>query len=89
MPDQAQPLVLSRETNAWVVQLPGRQFPGIVLQGDTLKNLHGLAEEAREAIGPASDAWHAADDLVKVLGTLVGVYERTVSENGMDLPYQR
>jgi hypothetical protein len=89
LPEEPRVLVLSRETNSWVVQVPGRKFPAIVIQGDTLKVLCGLAEETREAVGPASDAWHAADDLVKGLQGLLGVYERTLSDNGLETPYPR
>jgi len=32
--------VFSTETNQAVVQTPGRRFPGLVIQGDTLWNLH-------------------------------------------------
>lgn len=32
--------VLSRQSNAAVVRMPGRSFPGVVLQGDSLR-IHG------------------------------------------------
>jgi hypothetical protein len=37
MPEQAQ--ILSHIPNSGIVQLPGRRFPGVVIQGDTLSNL--------------------------------------------------
>jgi hypothetical protein len=40
--------VLSDETNFAVVRMPGRQYPGIVVQGDSLLFLTGHAKDAYE-----------------------------------------
>ena len=51
MPEEAE--ILSHIPNSGIVHLPGRRFPGIVLQGDTVFNLakrYGLtAEEIAKA----------------------------------------
>ncbi|MBC8043241.1 MAG: hypothetical protein IAF08_07330 [Rhizobacter sp.] len=39
--------VFSEATNDPVVRMQGRAFPGIVIQGDSLKNIYALAEEIR------------------------------------------
>jgi hypothetical protein len=31
--------ILSHASNSGIVQMPGRKFPGIVIQGDSLSNL--------------------------------------------------
>lgn len=42
---------IATRANATVVQLPERQYPGIVIQGDSLRNLNSLVQEARSQIG--------------------------------------
>lgn len=48
--------VLSDETNASVVRMPGRRFPGLVVPGDKLIYLNAKAKELHEA---ASESTHA------------------------------
>lgn len=40
--------MLSETTNCPVISMPGRKFPGVVVQGDSLKNLLNLTEEIEE-----------------------------------------
>src|SRR5262245_58103104 len=40
--------LLSDVTNCYVVQIPERKFPGIILQGDTLRTLLAGVDEIRE-----------------------------------------
>lgn len=41
---------ISTNTNATVVQLPERNKPGVVIQGDSLRNLLMLIEEAERQL---------------------------------------
>jgi hypothetical protein len=50
--------LLTDPTNYAVVQLPGRQFPGVVFQGDSL---HALIAQLRNALDAAQK--YADDDL--------------------------
>lgn len=85
MPSQKQELdVLSSAASAAVVRAPGRRFPGVVLQGDTLSNLAGLAAEAASECESESAA-----ELVELLNGLLRHYERVMGENGLELPYHR
>ncbi|MFG1918108.1 DUF6959 family protein [Micromonospora sp. NPDC048898] len=86
--DQAQ--VLSRGTNFAVVQLSGRAFPGIHLQGDTFAALLvQLADAARLLRRDPGDraALDELDDAVGELERFLGFYEATLSERGVQRPY--
>ena len=89
MPTDADVEVLSRETNGWVVKTAGRQFPGIVIQGDSLSVLCHLAEELQTAAEPKSDAWFAANSLVTKLTGYQNLYEKALSAQGIPLPYSK
>ncbi len=39
MDEQRAAKILSHDSNSGIVQMPGRKFPGIVIQGDSLFNL--------------------------------------------------
>jgi hypothetical protein len=43
-------MVLDDATNATIAKLPWRQFPGVLVQGDSLKILHADAREAATAL---------------------------------------
>lgn len=86
--DQAQ--VLSRGTNCAVVQLSGRAFPGIHLQGDTFAALLvQLADAARLLRQDPGDrtALDELDDAVGEAERFLGFYEATLSERGIQRPY--
>ncbi|MGC4881008.1 DUF6959 family protein [Micromonospora sp. DT43] len=86
--DQAQ--VLSRGTNFAVVQLSGRAFPGIHLQGDTFAALLvQLADAARLLRRDSGDraVLDELDDAVAELERFLGFYEATLSERGIQRPY--
>jgi len=79
----------STEVNAVVVRTPGRQFPGVVIQGDSL---HIIAKQVDE-IARLSDGSHnpelqdAVSELRENLGRYVGAYEDALREHDMSLPY--
>ena len=83
--------LLTPAHNYAVVQLPGRQFPGVVFQGDSLSILvSDIAElsdllEARE-YGELSDC--IAEIETRLSGVLDG-YEAVCKQNGLSLPYVR
>jgi hypothetical protein len=60
------PKALSDATNYAVVQLPGRAFPGVVIQGDSL---HSLIAEIEEA-GATNDPDEQKNILNEVVGSL-------------------
>jgi Family of unknown function (DUF6959) len=80
---------LSDEVNAAVIRLPGRQFPGLVLQGDSLKILLNEAQEVARLSRSASvsELADAADNLVELLGRYVRCYEEALKSHREPLPY--
>lgn len=86
MPETAQ--VLARDGNAAVVHLDRRQFPGLMLQGDTF---NGIMQSVLIAINaPSHD--QCREELRFALADLQGYltfYERTVRDNGFELPYSK
>jgi hypothetical protein len=65
--------VLGGGTNAIVVQLPGRRYPGVVIQGDSMTNLLNLVGDAkaRMAIGDADELRDLLDEIDGILSGYV------------------
>ena len=83
--------VFSEESNVGIVRMPGRAFPGCVVQGDSLSILVDLATELSDSI-----AEFGSDEMVEVVTQLLGQlrgrlahYESVLLANEMDLPYSR
>lgn len=81
------PKLLSEPTNYAVVQLPGRAFPGVVFQGDSL---HSLIVELREVAAEtdAEERGFAICDIIERLSGVQNNYERVLSRKGIPLPYK-
>lgn len=77
------PEVLARDGNVAVIRLPGRRFPGVFVQGDTLATLWQLLGGIRE--------WDRAPDeiseLREYLDSLRSYYEDILREQGIPRPY--
>jgi hypothetical protein len=88
--EQEQACVLSRSGNWAVVQLPGRAFPGIYVQGDTFAVLQTQLAGAARALHERSGDVEALDQLdhaVEEIGTMLGFYELVLSQHGIRRPY--
>lgn len=81
--------IYSTSSNLAVIEVPGRRFPGSVIQGDSLNNLCTLARsvhhrtmqtEDRELIDDASE-------LLSLLEERLRHYEATLQQHGLELPY--
>ena len=83
--------VYSQAANAAVVRAPGRQFPGVVVQGDTLSILHSAAGEIAERVRSGADEELAAEAamLRDQLAGLLAAYESAMDRHGLALPYSR
>jgi hypothetical protein len=79
----------SNTTNAVVVRLPGRKFPGIVLQGDSLKILLDSAiEVARLSRGSnVSGLEESAEEVARLLNGYSQAYEEALKKHHQPLPY--
>jgi hypothetical protein len=87
LPDAAE--ILDHTTNAAVVQLPGRRFPGLVVQGDTLNRFVDAAFSiCRIADRHGSrDLRDEATALRDELRSLAAHYEAVLASRGISLPY--
>ena len=81
--------VLSSASNVAVVQLPGRRFPGSVVQGDSLSILFGLACEVEDhAIASSNtELIQAAIELREQIEGRLRAYDRVLLQGGIERPY--
>lgn len=83
--------VLDETSNAVVAKHADREFPGVLLQGDTLRILFTDLVELKEEID-AKDfeaAGDIADSLKEQLELLLDHYERILKEHDIRLPYAK
>lgn len=81
--------LLDSSPNAAVVQLAGRSFPGVVIQGDSLHNLFSLVRDAAAQLREG-DADECGATLSEVQDTLEGyltVYQSVLDSKGIATPY--
>jgi hypothetical protein len=87
--------LFSNESNMAIVRTPGRRFPGMVVQGDSLHILCCSAKEvvlalrAAKAAGASEldEALEEAEELHEALQDRVDSYERCLRAHGMEVPY--
>ncbi len=79
--------VLSQASNRPVIQYPGRKFPGILIQGDTVMNLSVAAQALKELDVGSEEYRHELDGLAEQLASLKHHYEEVLRANNMALPY--
>ncbi|MGW2823612.1 DUF6959 family protein [Streptomyces sp. NPDC001443] len=75
--------------NDAVVRMPGRRFPGIVVQGDSLRILRDDVAEVVEACerGDLDEARDSAGFLLANLDALLARYEAALGEHRIPRPY--
>jgi hypothetical protein len=81
--------VFSQVTNAAIVRMPTRRFPGVVIQGDSLHILYSLADTLVQLAAPHNDADLSgeAEGLRDLLAGYVASYESVLKDHGLELPY--
>ena len=78
----------SDATNAAVLRHPGRRFPGVLLQGDTLHALvQSLERVQREAGALSEDAAGELEDVIERLQELLEHYKAVLAEHSIKLPF--
>jgi hypothetical protein len=86
--DQIRMDLYAVDGNVAVVKLPVRRFPGILVQGDTMKM---LASWVQEALG--AEDWMASRQVLNEVHDLIGgflqVYETALQNAGERLPYEQ
>jgi uncharacterized protein DUF6959 len=81
--------LVGRQTNLALCQLPDRRFPGLLIQGDTVKTLAELVGELAAAYANADHEGTTAalEELTETVGSFVGSYESMMRAAGRELPY--
>jgi hypothetical protein len=82
--------IYSDTTNMAVMRHPGRNFPGVLVQGDTLHGLCSLADKACGALRGSRDraAIDDAKELRDHLRDLLAHYKRVLGEHHIELPFE-
>jgi|GEM_PF-535756 len=85
--------VYSEDSNYGVVRMPGRSYPGAVIQGDSLNILWKTAQRVVEAIQMGrtddDDFLLEVEDLHNRLLDRLLHYQAVLQREGFDLPYVR
>jgi len=81
--------VYSQSINRGVIKMPSQGFPGLLLQGETLATLLGLARSIHEKAQGTSDTEliDSSFELRDSLQKLVSHYESTLTKHNIPLPY--
>ena len=83
----------SQDVNSWVVRTPGRQYPAVVVQGDSLSVLFSLAQSVLERAQTCAcndeKLVGEAEELRDQLWGRLQQYEAVLREHGFELPYNR
>jgi hypothetical protein len=78
-------------TNAAVMRHPGRKFPGLLFQGDSLCALCQQADEVCDAFSShkGSDAWEEINDLRNRLWDALNLYKDALDRHDIPLPFSQ
>lgn len=85
--------ILSEQSNHAVVQVPGRRFPGSVIQGDSLAILcdeaKSLSSRLQELACADEEVLYIAQEHQEKLLRRLLHYQSVLSEHGIPLPYSK
>jgi hypothetical protein len=89
--ERAEVEVFSQQTNAWVIRTPGRQYPAMVVQGDSFSSYFTLAQSIldRARTGGDEELTGLAEELRDLVWGRLQHYEAVLHQHGLDLPYNR
>ena len=80
--------IYSDATNAAVMRHPGRRFPGVLIQGDTLASLVGQVDRIRREEGGAEEAAEALAEVHEHLKELLQHYKNVLVSHSLELPFR-
>ena len=81
--------VYSQSINRGVIRMPSQNFPGLLLQGETLSTLSQLARSIHEQAQKTTDTEliEASQELSDNLQKLISHFEATLTRHNIPLPY--
>ncbi|MNM36930.1 hypothetical protein D3C81_476510 [compost metagenome] len=77
--------IFSDRSNMAVMRHPGRSFPGLLVQGDTL---HTLCTQAADALSGGPDSLEELQDLHSKLLEMLSHYKSVLNQHQIDLPFR-
>jgi len=78
--------IYSDATNAAVMRHPGRRFPGLLIQGDSLYLLCQQADEVCALIGRGRPGFDEANELRSRFWAMLNHYKAVLDEHKLPLP---
>ncbi len=81
--------IYSDAVNAAIMRHPGRRFPGMLIQGDSLYIFSQNVAEALACAEPKSDQWYVLKELAEGLQSRVDLYVEVMREHNLELPFVR
>jgi Family of unknown function (DUF6959) len=81
--------IYSDTTNRAVLRHPGRKFPGVLIQGDTLSTMVLLADDVAWKAKPQLDAetFRQLNNLLEMLDSFLTHYKVVLGEHEIPLPF--
>lgn len=79
--------IYSDATNAAVLRHPGRHYPGLLVQGDTLYTLCFSADEACREIGRGGAGYEEINALRGILQSYLAHYKAVLADHDIGLPF--
>ncbi len=81
--------IYSDTSNLAVMRHPDREFPGSLIQGDSLHILLQNVKEAKEELisGDSNEAKEILDDVIEDLTYRLSHYKKVLKEHSLDLPF--
>lgn len=81
--------IYSDASNLAVMRHPGREFPGSLIQGDSLHSLLQNVKEAKEELesGNVQEASEVIEDVIENLTYRLEHYKEVLKEHGISLPF--
>jgi hypothetical protein len=79
--------IYSDQTNSAVMRHPGRRFPGVLVQGDTLYTLCHRVDAACQGADREQPGYDELNELRNGLWDLLSHYKMVLGEHGLPLPF--
>ena len=79
--------IYSDATNAAVMRHPGRRFPGVLIQGDTLYSMCQRADRIACLLNPTTKELEELNDLRNHLWSLLTHYKSVLVEHDYEIPF--
>lgn len=83
--------IYSDETNRAILRHPGRQFPGVLIQGDTLKHLHDqVVRMLNDGGGALSEGTRLGlEDVRDIVVECLDHYRAVLRDHGIETAFLR